>query len=618
MVPGKEWDTLLSRIEADHRIQPQEILAPLKDKIGFLKIHGTDTHLAIAMENLAVIQQALYGDDDRVSVHPILPGVGNEATPEISFEAQPFSDPEKLEQQRVRLLGEWVSFYGPMTVASVKEKTGIKSQRLHRIVHDLIEAGSLLKGQFVRGGPEKQICDRENIGILLRLQREAARPSFDPLPLSALPYFVARNQGLVKRKRGKKQLVSHMDQLSCFCASAALWETDILPARLDNYDTSWLDTAMQENDLMWVGCGREKICFCFQPDLDLIQREDGWPEPDRPVEYLHGDSDQTKHGATLHVLFPDTGAGYDFWSLQRRTDMPVSKLSRILWEGVWRGIVTNDTVVSLRKGIENRFTVPEHGETTQNTRNGQRRVHKSMHRRGFRNRFSKWKGALPYIGNWRKMEKQVVESDILEAAERTKERVRLLLDRYGILFRELLFKEPKPFQWQRLFRALRLMELSGEIVSGYFFKDIPGPQFISRKGFQHLRSLSPGKEVFWLNALDPASLCGVPIQSLKDHLPPKIGSTHLVYCGDRLVLVSRRNGRELTFHVNADDPDIQSYLGVLRHLMSRQFQALRQVTVETINGLPAAESPFLNALKLSFDTLVEYKQVVLYRKLGSL
>ena len=57
---------------------------------------------------------------------------------------------------------------------------------------------------------------------------------------------------------------------------------------------------------------------------------------------------------------------------------------------------------------------------------------------------------------------------------------RLLLDRYGILFRELLQRELPAFRWSSVFRSLRIMELSGEILAGYFFHGIPGPHSLSR------------------------------------------------------------------------------------------------------------------------------------------
>ena len=90
----------------------------------------------------------------------------------------------------------------------------------------------------------------------------------------------------------------------------------------------------------------------------------------------------------------------------------------------------------------------------------------------------------------------------LEHEERNKARVRLLLDRYGILFRELLQREAPPFRWAALFRSLRIMELSGEVVTGYFFLGIPGLQFMSPAALRLLPRSLPQDAVYWFNAAD--------------------------------------------------------------------------------------------------------------------
>ncbi len=89
------------------------------------------------------------------------------------------------------------------------------------------------------------------------------------------------------------------------------------------------------------------------------------------------------------------------------------------------------------------------------------------------------------------------------------------------------------------------MELSGEILSGYFFEGIPGAQFISHEAFRFLQEPLPEESVYWLNAADPASLCGVRLEALKGSLPSRIPSTHLVYRGKQPVVISRRNGSAL-------------------------------------------------------------------------
>ena len=62
--------------------------------------------------------------------------------------------------------------------------------------------------------------------------------------------------------------------------------------------------------------------------------------------------------------------------------------------------------------------------------------------------------------------------------EDQKERVRILLARYGLLTREIANREGGLFRWAALFNALRVMELSGEVLAGLFVKDMSGPSLL--------------------------------------------------------------------------------------------------------------------------------------------
>jgi ATP-dependent Lhr-like helicase len=150
------------------------------------------------------------------------------------------------------------------------------------------------------------------------------------------------------------------------------------------------------------------------------------------------------------------------------------------------------------------------------------------------------------------------------------------------------------------------------LLAGYFFKGVPGPQFISRRAFQLLQQEVDEDLVFWVHAADPASLCGVPLETLKGNLPPRVAGTHLVYHGMKIVMISRRNGKDLTFYVPPDDSRLPEYFIALRHLLTRPFQPLKRVAVETINGGRAPESPYVPALKGSFEVIVDYKNVNLF------
>jgi ATP-dependent Lhr-like helicase len=97
-------------------------------------------------------------------------------------------------------------------------------------------------------------------------------------------------------------------------------------------------------------------------------------------------------------------------------------------------------------------------------------------------------------------------------------------------------------------------------------------------------------------------------------LPPRVASTHLVYRGKDLKVVSKRNGKELSFLVPHGDPDLPCYFISLHHLVTRKFQPLRRITIETINDEKATESPYVPALRRAFDVSVDPKEVVIFRK----
>jgi hypothetical protein len=77
---------------------------------------------------------------------------------------------------------------------------------------------------------------------------------------------------------------------------------------------------------------------------------------------------------------------------------------------------------------------------------------------------------------WRLLERQDQE-DALDREEILRERARRLLRRYGILFRSLAALDESAPPWPALFRALRMMEFSGETVGGRFVRGVEELQF---------------------------------------------------------------------------------------------------------------------------------------------
>jgi ATP-dependent Lhr-like helicase len=254
-----------------------------------------------------------------------------------------------------------------------------------------------------------------------------------------------------------------------------------------------------------------------------------------------------------------------------------------LWALAWKGAVSNDSLQPVRRGLAAGF----HAEPAVAPGSGRRAGRTA------------WQASRPAEGSWFRIEQGEDRRDALDEEEVNRDRARQVLRRHGVVFRELLESEPAPLGWSRLFRSLRLMELSGEVVAGRFFEGVRGIQFALPSALEILATAAgPGFDdaVYWMNAADPCSVAGVGIEGLEPGLPPRLPTTHLVFHGAGLALVSRRRGRDLEFRVPPGSPVIPRLLGFVRALAGGGSSPLAVLHVETVNGEPAPSSPWAPAL----------------------
>src|SRR6185503_15738618 len=173
------------------------------------------------------------------------------------------------------LLAEWLRFYGPLEREVLAAIWRLSPDRLVPLLDEMVDGERVVVGELLAGVDVVQVCDAENLGRLLRMVRAAARPQLPPQPLARLPLFLAVQQGLAPRRDGIDGLQSALERLFGWAAPAASWETDLLPARLEPYHPTWLDTLLQETDLLWLGVGKERVTFSFPEDVPLL-RPEGW------------------------------------------------------------------------------------------------------------------------------------------------------------------------------------------------------------------------------------------------------------------------------------------------------------------------------------------------------
>ena len=542
LIPTLEWDQLCSGLGFDAALDGKS-LASLENRGASLVVAGED------------------GDRFR----SLLQG--------------PAADTEGFET----LLANWLQYYGPLSPGEIGQKLGLAEETVTPALSRLEDGATLVSGQLLLGDSQRRWCDADNYEYLLRILRARARPAVIPEPVEALTPFLYAWQTRFSTGDPVDQVFEVIERLRGLPLPAALWETEVLPTRIPGYHCRSLDLLFTEGEVQWLGLGEEIATLCFRGDLELLLHPG--PEPSQ--------------------LLPDSHARYEFAALREKTGLSASQLTGALWQEAWRTAISNDSMATLRRGIEHGFEAADRAPTAG--------------RRPGRGALQRWRASTPVGGNWYALEQAQDAPDGLMSQELDKDRARLMLNRYGLVFRELCQREPPAFEWRRIFRALRLMELAGEVVSGYFFEGITGPQYMTPSAVrffrQHFGEAAPAPLVFCLNAADPISPSGLGLGAHGEHLPRRIRSNHLVMHGERLVLNSQRNGRSLTIHVPPDCPELGEYFGFINHLCYRTFQPRRQLRIDEINGEPAARSPYLPALEACFNIVRDYKAVSVQREL---
>jgi ATP-dependent Lhr-like helicase len=558
------------RLEPGYAPRSVEELADwLKERVLIIETEWYD--LLGALDDgldTSVDLQWLVREDRRWAVHTENAG---HLLRELLMQPDTASAFPRLDDSRdaAQLIREVLSFYGPLRMDELEALLPCATAHITSTLAVLVDENSLVSGPLVCDDESLYYCDTENLESLLRFQRAARRPSLEALPARALPNFLARWQGFGE-SAGSAEIESALDRLRGYATSPDVWLDELLSARFPGISPRTLDDRVANGELRWVGCGRELVTFAATTETDLVR---DLPDP------------------SLSTAFRDPAARYDFFQLaeqfaEQRAESSLSDANDALWASVWAGELSADTLAPLQRGRACRYQLPA-AATPSN-----RRV------RARRGGLGGWPGAwylLPY---------ETQPPSALEELETAKERCRILLDRYGVLTRELANREGGVFAWKRLFRALRIMELGGEVTTGLFFEGLSGPQFATPAAVRLLSSPLPPAG-FWLNAMDPAAPTGLGIDWDEPlALPQRRASNHLAFNLGRLIMVSERSGARLRIASDLTADDVQ----IITAWLAEQVRRVGRIRIEHINDAASAPSDILQQLRdaLPADVQVEH------------
>lgn len=484
---------------------------------------------------------------------------------------------------RIAWISDWLATEPPGTVAVLCASWPGQPRVLEAALKALEASGELLRGNLLEGDDVERLCLRNNFEAMLRQQR-ARRRHLQPLaPGDVCDFFLDW-----QRIGGARTLLEALEPLRGLPLVAERWERFVLPARVGGYRPGELDRMLQAGELILYGDGERRLGFALPEELAFLAAE--------------GD-DATADADALAAL--PTGARLPFEHLIDACSGDPRAAAELLWAGVWAGRLTLDNFEAVRRGLSWRFSLPpiEAGDRSTARRPGRRlRLEQRVRARltGYPGHFAR----LPA-----RRTSPIDSVDVLECA---RERARILLDRWGVVCPDLCRREARELSWSRVFRALRWMELSGEVVGGWFLDGLSGPQFALPEALEAIRAWRSGSApARWLHAQDPASPCGLGLPLPGLPLPAARPGNELVLGGGRVLLTWCGGSGALAIDPPADDAAFAAAVAPFALALARRPARQQQLDLRTLNGQPARDSACLDALEPHFRISADHRGLIL-------
>jgi ATP-dependent helicase Lhr and Lhr-like helicase len=495
------------------------------------------------------------------------------------------------------LLARYARTHGPFVPADPARRLGLGVAVVEQTLARLEAAGRVVVGEFRPGGSGREWLDAEVLRRLRRRSLAALRREVEPVPTEAMARFLGAWQGVGPagpRSADPDALFRVVEQLQGAAVPASALERQVLAARLPGYHPGLLDQLCASGEVVWAGAG-------------ALGSDDGWvglylaeaaplllPEP-LPVELSPlarqvRDALAARGAMFFRQLSDAVGEGND------------SELLLALWELVWAGHITNDTLAPLRALVTG-GSRPTTRRRPPSRRYGRRGVPVSS-RAGPPAAAGRWSltpAAAAAVGPEPAAEPEADPTRRLHAVAEQ------LLDRHGILTRGAVVAERIPGGFAGVYPVLKAMEDAGRCRRGYFVDGLGGAQFAVPGAVDRLRALtdppsSPQTQV--LAAADPANPYGAALAwpertaagtpgERPGHRPGrKAGAVVILVDGD-LVLYVERGGRTLlTF---TDHPDRLARAADALALAVRDG-ALGRLAVEKADGGTVFDTPLARAL----------------------
>ncbi len=472
----------------------------------------------------------------------------------------------------VELVRRALKTCGPATGAEIAARLNLTESDIGRFLAALEGQGAIFRGHFTRASVI-QWCDRYNLERIHRITLARVRAEIEPCADHEYAAFRLRwmHVGGAELPADQSGVAAVLEQLSGIAATPEIWEHAVIPARIAGYRPEMLDLVCMSGQMKWVAVAEEGIEGARRASTPLritfIARKAGPFVPREKPAPL-----DAKENAVLEALGA-AGAQY-LDEVAERANVSERDALSALWRMAAEGRVSNDNFAPLRmfaadRGAERALEPVGRRPATRHDAAVRARLKSSLAGRWSLVRAGEHRAAAP--------------DDARDLALK-------LLERHGILAREMLAVESAQISWNEIVSALRRLEYSGAIRRGWFVRSISGEQYALPEAVEMLRaarSLNPAREKpVALSAIDPANPYGAVIAGCG--IAREAGNVVVIRAGH--VIAGLQGRAMITVGEGAcDDESFSAAVAAILALKPR-------IAIDSIDGGAALQSPRVGIL----------------------
>jgi ATP-dependent Lhr-like helicase len=418
--------------------------------------------------------------------------------------------------------------HGPVTAEALARLFGSTPAELAVPLAALEQQGIAMRGRFT-GAAAEEWCERRLLARIHRYTLTRLRNEIEPVSLADYQRFLFEWQGLGdSRREGREALRAVLAELEGLALPAAVWEREVLPARISDYGGDLVDGLCATGEIVWwrPRASTERTAVVAASPIAIVPRATfaHWRCLAARNARPEADASLSPNAERIVASLSTRGALF-FLELVQHTGLLRVQVEDALAELVAQGLVTADAFNGLRV-----LLTPQ-----------RRRQHFGAHRR--RRALATFDAA----GRWTLLAAVPFEDNEVARRAAVEHAAFTTLRRYGVVARAVLARETLLPTWRELAEVWRRAEARGEIRGGRFVAALSGEQYALNEAVESLRRVrrdSTSAQTITISAADPLHLHGIAGATQR---VPAVAAQRVVYRGGVLVAASSDGGRVAEF-----------------------------------------------------------------------